>query len=287
MDRTGGYRDGADHCGDGVVMTDLSELEALVGRATPGPWRATAMGGHSTVLTEAKPKRNDTRVPPYAYREEHCIAYPFVDENGRDFRWDFVCFSHDDARLIAAAVTALPHLISTIRSQEAASVELRAENERVKGEALHLEAQVEELRNEPWPQWVTDCLKLIRDESGYDGYDDEDGVDLPEELSELINELRDQADKNVAEARASRKLDEAERTAEHYREQAKGYRDETAGIRAALVEARGALGNLLADIDSSSTFEGWSEGHKPLADKLDYDVLKAARAIAAQEKPHE
>lgn len=40
-----------------------------------------------------------------------------------------------------------------------------------------------------WPEWATTCLKLIREVSGYDGYDDAEGVDLPEELRELIHEL--------------------------------------------------------------------------------------------------
>lgn len=67
---------------------------------TPGEWRAVPHGGSSTVTSESKPKRNDTRIPAYAYRDEHCIAYPFIEEDLR-CRWDFVCFSHTDARRIA------------------------------------------------------------------------------------------------------------------------------------------------------------------------------------------
>lgn len=81
-----------------------------------------------------------------------------------------------------------------------------------------LEGELEEARFQPWPQWAEDMKKQIREVSGYDGYDDAtDGVNLPDELSELINELTNQAEKNVAEARASRKLDELERAVEHYR----------------------------------------------------------------------
>lgn len=81
-----------------------------------------------------------------------------------------------------------------------------------------LEGQLEEALYQPWPKWAEDMKKQIRAVSGYDGYDDaSDGVNLPDELSELINELTEQADKNVAEARASRKLDELERSVEHYR----------------------------------------------------------------------
>lgn len=69
---------------------------------TPGPWRRDAMGGSSTVLSKAKPPRNDTRIPTYGYREngEHCLGYPWVDED-RTTRFDFVCFGHDDAGHIA------------------------------------------------------------------------------------------------------------------------------------------------------------------------------------------
>ena len=85
-------------------MTDRmthAQLRAVAEAATPGPWRAVAQGGSSTVLSGAKPLRNDSRIPTYAYRdEEHCIAYPFIDEEGRQ-RLDFVCFSHGDALHIA------------------------------------------------------------------------------------------------------------------------------------------------------------------------------------------
>lgn len=74
-------------------------------RHTLGPWRAVAQGGSSTVLSQTKPPRNDTRIPGYGYRDDagHCIAYPFLDDERGIARLDFVCFSHADARLIAAA----------------------------------------------------------------------------------------------------------------------------------------------------------------------------------------
>lgn len=82
---------------------DADKLAGLVAAATKGPWRHEYMGGSSTVLSQAKPPRNDNRVPAYAYRDkdaEHCIAYPFNEDDGR-VRQDFVCFSHGDAALIA------------------------------------------------------------------------------------------------------------------------------------------------------------------------------------------
>lgn len=67
-------------------------------------WRSIGLGGVSTVVSATKPLRNDRRIPPYAYDEAngHCIAYPFVEDDGKP-RMDFVCFSHDDARLVAEA----------------------------------------------------------------------------------------------------------------------------------------------------------------------------------------
>lgn len=87
------------------MAIDPVELERLSKAATQGVWRATPLGGSSTVLCEERPKRNDTRIPAYAYRDEHCLAYPFIEEDLRA-RWDFVCFSHDDANLIVALVNA-------------------------------------------------------------------------------------------------------------------------------------------------------------------------------------
>lgn len=82
------------------------------GKHTPGPWAAVACGGYSVVLTRTEPQRNDNRIPSYGYGANggHSIGYPFVEDDGR-VRFDFVCFSHDDARLIAAA----PDLLAALR----------------------------------------------------------------------------------------------------------------------------------------------------------------------------
>lgn len=83
-----------------MAKINMDELRADREAGTDGKWRAVPHGGSSTVTSESKPQRNDTRIPAYAYRDEHCIAYPFIEEDLR-CRWDFVCFSHADARRIA------------------------------------------------------------------------------------------------------------------------------------------------------------------------------------------
>jgi len=80
-------------------------------------------------------------------------------------------------------------------------------------------------RMKPWPNWLDDMKAQIRAVSGYDGYDDAiEGIDLPEELRELIDVLTEEASKNTINAREDRKMAELESTADHYRKQAADYR---------------------------------------------------------------
>jgi hypothetical protein len=81
-------------------------------------------------------------------------------------------------------------------------------------EIAKLRAQVEELQAEVddlnvnderdvWPDWASAILKTVREYSGYDGYDDQDGIDLPAEVSECLAEL------NAIAERANKARDEA------------------------------------------------------------------------------
>ena len=83
-------------------MTEDTSLREKALRATKGNWRRIAMGGSSTVVTSNTPRRNDTRIPGYGYHDdEYCLAYPFIEDDNR-VRYDFVCFSHEDADWISA-----------------------------------------------------------------------------------------------------------------------------------------------------------------------------------------
>lgn len=57
-----------------------------------------------------------------------------------------------------------------------------------------------DLRHEPWPEWASSVLKVVRGHSGYDGYDDAvEGVDMPAELEETLSEYVSQIDRLKAE----------------------------------------------------------------------------------------
>ena len=88
---------------------------------------------------------------------------------------------------------------------EPADVEaLRRERDEWRAEAERLEGENDELRGAPWPEWATQCLKFVREYSGYDGYDDAYfGVDLPGELNDAITELESAAERETARANAA------------------------------------------------------------------------------------
>ncbi len=72
--------------------------------------------------------------------------------------------------------------------------ELQRENDALKTRCQELEETCSDLETErddaehqPWPEWAEAILQMIRKRSGYDGFDDAEGVDLPEELRELLS----------------------------------------------------------------------------------------------------
>ena len=103
-----------------IEKVEAEIRKALEAGPTRSEWRSSAMGGSSVVLTDEKPGRNDTRIPPYGYDERHghSIAYPFIEDDGKT-RLDFVCFSHEDAAWISACrpsnITALLEEIDRLR----------------------------------------------------------------------------------------------------------------------------------------------------------------------------
>lgn len=115
-----------------------------------------------------------------------------------------------------------------------------------------LEKENEELRDAPWPEWATAVLKVIREHSGYDGYDDAlDGVDLPSELEELMSELEQQAERNLAEARAEREVEQHKASTDHYRLKASEQRARAETAERERDEARSEVERLKQDVKAA------------------------------------
>ena len=118
-----------------------ADLEKLLAEVTPGEWRSVAMGRSSTVLSRTMPPRNDQRANcTYGFQgDEFCVAYPFIEDDGKSFRPDFVCFGHDDARLIAMA----PTLARKVIAAEKLVVALSEIARKTKTDELATECDVE------------------------------------------------------------------------------------------------------------------------------------------------
>ena len=126
---------------------DLDALERLCEAATPGPWKAKPMGGDSYVLAPDH-KWHKTRLP---YDDMVAIAIarrlspgggesPFTDPYSASF-------SHDDARFIAAARTALPRALATIRARDDTVANLEDDVQRLGSELAEREGDVVELQD--------------------------------------------------------------------------------------------------------------------------------------------
>ena len=122
-----------------------------------------------------------------------------------------------------------------------------------------LQERVNEAESPPWPEWAERMLKQVRAESGYYGYDDEDGVDLPAELGDLIAEFRSQAKKaESALAQAEKERDEARFNLENsfkvrddYDKALAAEREKAEAIRQANVDCKIHWDVLKADYDAS------------------------------------
>jgi signal transduction histidine kinase len=88
--------------------------------------------------------------------------------------------------------------------------ELQAKLQDAEREVDSLKDQIDEQNT--WPDWANRILKMVRERSGNDGYDDmSEGVDLPDEVDEALSELAAQAE------RANSKVEELEKDAARYR----------------------------------------------------------------------
>ena len=69
-----------------------------------------------------------------------------------------------------------------------------------RGEVERLTDENDELRNVPWPEWAKKVVATIRAHSGYDGSDDAiDGIDMPQELGQILDEYDGQIKHKDAE----------------------------------------------------------------------------------------
>ena len=76
---------------------------------------------------------------------------------------------------------------------------LSAEVERLTAEADDHEVELDEAARGPWAVWSLAIMKSVRERSGYDGFDDQDGVDLPAEVEEAFLELERLIERRTAE----------------------------------------------------------------------------------------
>jgi hypothetical protein len=89
------------------------------------------------------------------------------------------------------------HLADMLRTLSAERDTLRARVAELEAEADDLRAELDTARDAPWPKWADETLAVVREFSGYDGFDDADtGVDLPAETRDCLSELAAAADRH-------------------------------------------------------------------------------------------
>lgn len=167
------------------MITDLEELKKLAEAATPGPWGFRQYPGDDAEIYP-------TYEAPPSFGEWAAL---FIAKD--TYEDEIPDRAVANASFIAAARSALPALIERVEAAEAEVKLLREEN----GSLID---ENSDLRCEPWPEWASAVLKVIRAHSGYDGYDDAtDGVDLPAELGECFSELEGVAEAQKVRAEAA------------------------------------------------------------------------------------
>lgn len=93
-------------------------------------------------------------------------------------------------------LTKLPALASqgaALGAQGPQKAEARVEE--LEAELDAKQAELDEALHQPWPEWAKQVLKMTRKLSGYDGYDDQDGIDVAEEVREAYAELTSQIER--------------------------------------------------------------------------------------------
>lgn len=121
-----------------VTAEQLAKWKALADAATPGPWKSRGMGGDSVVLMPITSHRIGYSGDPTLCS----LAEPrrFEDRDGRGFTDTSAGFLHDDARLVAAARTAVPALVAEVERLRERTEKMAAALDAI----LHSDANAEE-----------------------------------------------------------------------------------------------------------------------------------------------
>lgn len=91
-------------------------------------WRRIALCGCSTVVTDVDPNYGDRRIPAYGYDDKlgWPIGHPVIEDSpANQCRLDFVCYTYEQAALIAAApemLAALKAIVDTCNTPTRAMV---------------------------------------------------------------------------------------------------------------------------------------------------------------------
>lgn len=159
------------------------------------------------------------------------------------------------------------------------NTQLREQNEQVDAINNQLRTQVDTLETklnealqQPWPEWATSIMKTVREHSGYDGYDDAEGVDLPEEVREHCEEMdaaveRERAERIKAQGEAkqlAKMLDEADAKVNALRAQVERLQSIPSGLR-------------VGDSHMESLIKAATQSHADTSDAMRWLVRQIAK----------